>query len=221
MLILKQRLISLDDSFASFESKAESFQGALTRQAEMQAHFLDEIQNDMNVTREFLNNITSDTANLHSTFQNTINSFDQVASLLNKLPGATGWISTVIWISLLLFALSPKITLRAAALICQPSPECNVGSLLTNYTVCTIILKARGVFDVLLSITSSGGPLSTILPSNAYLSKLLVVALVFAIVLAIRHSTNIISLLRPRQLDITSNRPNLDMEKCNHASCGV
>lgn len=214
-------MISLDDSFASFESKAESFQGALTRQAEMQAHFHNELQNDMNVTRGFLNNITSDTANLHISFQNAVSSLDQVASLFSKLPATTGWIWTVTWISLLLLALSPKFALRAAALICQPSPEWTVGSLLTNYTVCTIALKARGVFDVLLSITSSGGPLATIVPSNAYLLTLLVVALVFAVVLAMCHYTNIISLLRPHQLDITSNRPKLDMEKCNHAYCGV
>ena len=187
----------------------------------MQAHFHNEIQHDMNVTRGLLNNITSDTANLHTTFQNTINSFDQAASLFSKSPGAIGWISTVIWISLLFFALSSNFAHRAAALIGQPFPECNVGALLTSCTVCTIILKARGVFDVLLSIASSESPLSTIVPSNAYLLTLLIVALVVAVVLPIRHYTNIVNLFRPRQLDITSNRPKLDIGICNHTYCGV
>ena len=94
--------------------------------------------------------------------------------------------------------------------------------LLTSHAVPTIILKAYGAFDVLLSITSAEDLFSTVLPFNTHLLPLLAAASVLAIVLAIaalRQFINIINLLRPRQLNITSNRPNLDMEKPNHAHC--
>lgn len=221
---MAQRLISLDNSFAGFESRAESFQAAQARQAEMQARLHGEMQIDMQITRGLLDNITSSATSLHTTIQTTSALIGQLASVLGKLRGATGWIPAVICVSLLLFVLCvsyPRFALRAAALIGQPSLEWKMSSLLMKYAVCTVILKAYGVFDVLVSITS-GDFLSTILPLTTHLSLPLAATLVFAVVLAIAaicYFTNIIDLLRPCQLDITCNRPNLDMEKPNYAYC--
>ena len=225
VLTLIQRLISLDNSFASFESKAESFQAAQTRQAEMQARLHNEMQIDMYITRGLLDNITSSATTLHTTIQTSSALIGQLASFIGNLRGATGWIPTVLCVSVLFFVLCMfhlKFALRAAGLIGQPSLEGKMWSLLTSHAVSTIILKAYGVFDVLLSIISAEDALSTVLPFRTHLLPLLAAASVLAIVLAIaalRHSTNIIDLLRPRQLDIASNRPSLDMEKCNHALC--
>ena len=225
MLTLPQRLISLDNSFASFESKAESFEAAQTRQAEMQARLHNEMQIDMYITRGLLDNITSSATTLHTTIQTTSALIGKLASLLGNLRGATGWIPTVICVILLLFVLCifhPKFALRAAGLIGQPSLEGNLSSLLTSHAVCAIILKTYGAFDVLLSITSTGDLLSTVSPLDSHLLPLLAATLVLAVVLAIAaicHFTDIADRLRPCQLDITCNRPNLDMEKPNHAHC--
>ena len=225
MLTLPQRLISLDTSFASFESKAESFQAAQTRQAEMQARLHNEMQVDMYITRGLLDNITSSATNLHTTIQTTSAFIGQLASLIGNLRGATGWIPTVICVILLLFVLCifyPKFVLRVAGLIGQPSLEENLSSLLTSPAVCAIILKTYGAFDVLFSITSTGDLLSPVSTFNRHLLPLLAATSVLAVVLgiaAICHFTNIINRLRPRLLDITSNRPNLDMGKPNPAHC--
>ena len=128
MLTLSQRLISLDNSFAGFESKAESFQAAQTHQAEMQARLHNEMQIDMYITRGLLDNITSSATTLHTTIQTTSALIGQLASLIGNLRGATGWIPTVICVLLLLFVLwiiHPKFALRAAGLIGQPSLEGN------------------------------------------------------------------------------------------------
>ena len=223
VLTLVQRLISLDNSFASFESKAESFQAAQTRHAEMQARLHNEMQIDMYITRGLLDNITFSATTLHTTIQTSSALIGQLASFVGNLRGATGWIPTVLCVSVLFFVLCMfhlKFALRAAGLIGQPSLEGNLWSLLTSHAVSTIILKAYGVFDVLLSITSAEDALSTVSPFRTHLLPLLAAASVLAIVLAItalRHSANIIDLLRPRQLDITSNRPSLDIKKSNHA----
>ena len=126
MLMLAQRLISLDNSFAGFESKAESFHAAHARQAEMQARLHREMQIDMQVTRGLLDNITSVATNLHTTIQTTSTLIDQLASLLSTIPGATRLIPALICVSLLLFVLCVsylRFALRAAALIGQPSLE--------------------------------------------------------------------------------------------------
>ena len=126
MLILAQRLISLDNSFAGFESKAESFQAAQARQAEMQARFHSEMQIDLQITRGLLDNITSSATNVHTTFQTTIALFGQLVSLWDKMSSATGLIPALICVSLLLFVFCVsylKFALRAAALIGQPSLE--------------------------------------------------------------------------------------------------
>lgn len=224
MLTLAQRLISLDNSFAGFELKAESFQAAQTRQAEMQARLHNEMQIDMYVTRGLLDNITSSATSLHTTIQTTSALIGQLASLISKLREATGWIPTVICATLLLFVLwifYPKFALRAAGLFGQSSLEGNLSSLLTSHAVSTIILKAYGVFDTLLSIIFAGDTLSTVLPFNTHLIPLLAAASVLVIlaIAAMRHFNKIVDLPRPRQLDIASNRPNLDMEKPNHARC--
>ena len=225
VLTLAQRLISLDNSFASFESRAESFQAVQTRQAEMQARLHNEMQIDMYVTRGLLDNITSSATTLHTTIQTSSALIGQLASLIGNLRGATGWIPTVLGVSVLFLVLCIfhlKFALRAAGLIGQPSLGPNLWSLLTSYAVSIIILKAYGVFDVLLLINSAKNALSTVLPFDTHLLPLLAAASVLAIILAIaalRHFTNVIDLLRPRQLDITSDRPNLDIEKSNHAHC--
>lgn len=129
VLILVQRLISLDNSFASFESKAESFHAAQTRQAEMQARLHNEMQIDMNTTRGLLDNITSSTANIYTNFQTASGLIGQLDSLFGKMAGATGWIPTVTCVPLLLFVLwfsYRRFVLRAIALIGQPSLEWNL-----------------------------------------------------------------------------------------------
>ena len=225
MLTLVQRLISLDNSFASFESRAESFQAAQTRQAEMQARLHNEMQIDMYVTRGLLDNITSSATTLHNTIQTSSALIGQLASLIGNLRGATGWIPTVLSGSVLFFVLCIfhlKSALRAAGLIGQSFLEADLWSLLTSYVVSTIILKACGVFDNLPLITPAGNALSTVLPFDTHLLPLLAAASVLAVVLAIaalRHFTDVIHFLHPRQLDITSNPPNLDIEKSNHAHC--
>lgn len=223
MLTLVQRLISLDNSFASFESKAESFQAAQTRQAELQARLHNEMQIDMYVTRGLLDNITSSATNLHTTIQTSSALVGQVASLIGNLRGATRWIPTVLCVSVLFFVLcifNLGFALRAAGLIGQPPLEGNLWSLLTSHAVSTIILKAYGVFDALLLITSAQDAFSAVLPFDTHLLPLLAAASVLAVILAIAalcHFTNIIDLLRPHQLDIASDRPKLDMEKPKHA----
>ena len=223
MLTLAQRLISLDNSFAGFESKVESFQAAQTRQAELQARLHNEMQIDMHITRGLLDNITSSATTLHTTIQTTSALIGRLASLVSNLRGATGWIPTAVCVSLLLFVLCLfhlSFALRATGLIGQPSLQGNMSSLLTSHAVCTIVLKAYGVFDVLLSITSTGDPLSTVSVFKTHLSPLLAACsvAVFLAIAAICYFT-ITDPLRPRQLDITSNRPNLDMEKTNQAQC--
>ena len=113
MLILAQRFISLDNSFAGFESKVESFHAAQTRQAEMQARIHNEMQNDMQVTRALLDNITSSATTAQTTIQ-------------RELRGAAGRYPTVICVYLIVFVLwntCPKFVLRATALIGQSSLE--------------------------------------------------------------------------------------------------
>ena len=223
MLTLVQRLINLDNSFASFEAKAESFRAAQTRQAEMQARLHNEMQIDMYITRGLLDNITSSATTLHTTIQTSSAFIGQLASFIRSLRGVTGWIPTILCVFVLFLILCIfhlKFALRATGLIGQPSLEGNLWCLLTSHAVSIIILKAYGVFDVLLSITSVEDTLSIVLPCSTHLLPLLAAASVLAVVLTIAalcHFTNIIDLLRPRKLDIASNRPNLDMEKSNHA----
>ena len=122
MLILVQRLISLHNSFAGFESKAESFHAVQTRQAEMQARLHNEMQIDMKLTRGLLDNITSSTANIHTTFQTASGLIGQLDSLFGKLAGTTPWIPTMTCVSMLLFVvLLPQI--------CSPCNSVNRSAL--------------------------------------------------------------------------------------------
>ena len=82
------------------------------------------------------------------------------------------------------------------------------------------MVKDYGAFDFPLSVTSSENPIVTFLQSNRLLLPLLVFAVVLAIA-AICHFTKIINFRRPSQLNITSNKPKLDMEKCIHAYCAA
>ena len=105
MLTSPQRLISLDRSFASFESRAEAFQAAQTRQAELQTRLHNDMQIEMQVTRGLLDNVTLSATGLHTTIQTTSALIGQFTSLIGNLGSVAGWIWPVTSTFLVLFAL--------------------------------------------------------------------------------------------------------------------
>ena len=122
LLILAQRLISLDNTFAGFESKAESFHAAQIRQAEMQARIYNDTQHKMQATQALLDNITSSATTAQTTIQ-------------SELRGTPRQYPTMICLSFLVFVLwntYPKFILCATALTSQSSLEGNLNISLMN-----------------------------------------------------------------------------------------
>ena len=218
MLIVIQRLISLDRSFAGFESRAETFQAAQTRQAETQARLHNDLQIEMHITHELLDNITSSAKGLHTTIQTTTALIGHLGSLISNLRGATGWIPAVLCISSLLSALlvfRPKLALHAVGVIGQSFLN-SEELMLIERAACTCFLYTYGFFDLRLSPASNERYYWTTVPLNRHILSLLAALSLLAVVSAIgtlHHFTNILACFRPRQLNIELGMPTLDDEK--------
>ena len=114
-----QRLVSLDESFAGLETKAQAFHTTQTLQAEAQTKLHDQMQIEMQVTRGLLVDVTSSAADLQIAVDNTSAKIAQMATL-GGLPATVVQWSWLLLAVLILYQFSPRIAGYATTAIGRP-----------------------------------------------------------------------------------------------------
>lgn len=114
-----QRLANLDNSFTTFETKAEAIRTSQAAQIETQARLsihIDQMQTDLYLTQGLLADITSSASGLLATIDETSTKIAQMATISDAVPMffQWGWLILMIFI---IYQFNPKYAGNVAAIL--------------------------------------------------------------------------------------------------------